>query len=46
MDWITLQTVDPRYLEGLSEIPQDIRTSTYQICRIEVKVNRTTTFHK
>ena len=32
---------------GLSEILRDIRTSTYQICRIEKKVNRTTTrtFH-
>ena len=31
---------------GLSEILRDIRSSTYQICRIEEKINRTTTFHK
>ena len=29
---------------GLSEILRDIRTSTYQICRIVEKLNRTTTF--
>ena len=32
--------------KGLSEILQDIRTSTYQICRIEEKIIRTTTFNK
>ena len=32
--------------KGLSEILRDIRTLTYQICRIEEKINRTTTFHK
>ena len=32
--------------KGLSEILRDTRTSTYQICRIEEKINRTTTFHK
>ena len=32
--------------KGLSEILRDIRTSTYQICRTEEKMNRTTTFHK
>ena len=32
--------------KGLSEILWDIHTSTYQICRIEKKINRTTTFHK
>ena len=35
--------------KGLSEILRDIRTSTYQICRIEEtnkQINRTTTFHK
>ena len=32
--------------KGLSEILQDIRTSTYQICRIEEKLIRTTTFNK
>ena len=30
----------------LSEILRDIRTSTYQICRIEEKINKTTTFNK
>ena len=41
-------TVDSRYLEfqGTSEILRDIRTSTYQICRIEEKIFRTTTFNK
>ena len=29
-----------------SEILRDIRTSTYQNCRTEEKLNRTTTFHK
>ena len=31
---------------GPAEILRDIHTSTYQICRIEEKINRTTTFHK
>ena len=31
---------------GLSEIVRDIRTSTYQICRIEEKLVRLTTFNK
>ena len=31
---------------GLNEILRDIRTSTYQICRIEEKIIRTTTFDK
>ena len=30
----------------LSETPRDIRTSTYQIFRIEEKIIRTTTFNK
>ena len=30
----------------LSEILRDIRTSTYQIYRIEEQINRITTFHK
>ena len=30
--------------KGLSEMLRDIRTSTYQICRIEEKIIRTTTF--
>ena len=29
-----------------SEILRDIRTSTYQICIIEIKINWTATFHK
>ena len=32
--------------KGLSEILRDIRTSTYQICRIEEKIIRTATFSK
>ena len=32
--------------KGLSEILRDIRTSTYQVCRIEEKLIRTTTFNK
>ena len=32
--------------KGLSEILRDILTSTYQICRIEEKIIRTTTFNK
>ena len=41
-------TVDSRYLEfrGLSEILQDIRSLTYQICRIEDKIIRLATFNK
>ena len=40
-------TVDPPYLSPcLSEIFGDIGTSTYQICRIEEKINKKTTFHK
>ena len=41
-------TVDSRYLKSkeLSEILQDICTSTYQICRFDEKINWTTTFHK
>ena len=31
--------------KGLSEILRDIRTSTYQSCRIEEKIIRTTTFN-
>ena len=32
--------------KGLSEILRDIRTSTYQICRIEEKLIRLITFNK
>ena len=32
--------------KGLSEILRDIRTSTYQICRIEENIIGTTTFNK
>ena len=32
--------------KGPSETLRDIRTSTYQMCRIEEKTNRTTKFHK
>ena len=33
-------------LKGPSETLRDIRTSTYQIFRIEENTNRTTKFHK
>ena len=41
-------TADSRYLEiqGTPEILRDIHTSTYQICKIEEKINRTTAHHK
>ena len=32
--------------KGFSKILRDIRTSTYQICRLEEKINRTTAFNK
>ena len=32
--------------KGLSEILRDIRSSTYQVCRIEEKLIRLTTFNK
>ena len=32
--------------KGLYKLLQDIRTSTYQICRLEDKINRTTAFNK
>ena len=32
--------------KGPYQILWDIRASTYQICRIEEKINRTATFHK
>ena len=32
--------------KGPSEILRDIHTSTYQICRVEEKIVRTTTFNK
>ena len=32
--------------KGPSETLRDIRTSTYQICKIEQNTNRTTKFHK
>ena len=32
--------------KGLSKILRDIRTSTYQICRLQEKINRTTAFNK
>ena len=32
--------------DGLSEIFRHVRTSTYQICRIEEKMDRPATFHK
>ena len=32
--------------KGLSEILRDIHSSTYQVCRIEEKIIRLTTFNK
>ena len=32
--------------KGPSETLRDIRTSTYQMCRIEENTNQTTEFHK
>ena len=32
--------------KGLSKILRDIRTSAYQICRLEEKINRLTAFNK
>ena len=32
--------------KGLSELLRDIRSSTYQVCRIEEKIIRLTTFNK
>ena len=32
--------------KGLYVILRDIRTSTYEICRVEEKITRTTTFNK
>ena len=42
---IRMYTVDFCYLE-IYEILRDICTSTYQICKIEEKIIRTTTFNK
>ena len=41
-------TVDSRYLKSKepSETLRDIRTSIYQMCRIEENTNQTTKFHK
>ena len=39
-------TLDISKSKGLFEALRDIHTSTYQICRIEEKINRTTTFNK
>ena len=41
-----LSTVVISKSKGLCAILRDVRTSTYQICRIEETINRTTTFHK
>ena len=32
--------------KGPSETVRDIRASTYQVCRTEENINRTTKFHK
>ena len=47
--WMTLYIQSTLVISNskeLSEILQYIRTSTYQICRIEEKIIRTTTFNK
>ena len=44
--WVLHSTLVISKSKGLSEILRDIRTSTYQICRIEKKINQTTTFLK
>ena len=36
----------PTKSKGLFDIHRDIRISTYQNCKIEEKINRTTPFHK
>ena len=38
--------LDISKFKRLSEMLRDIRTSTYQICSIEEKINPATTFHK
>ena len=46
-DWKVVQILSTLVTsKELSEILRDIRTSTYQIYRIEEKIDRTTTFHK
>ena len=50
MSWVSLFIIQLTLVisnsKGLPEILRDIRTSTYQICRIEEKIIRTTTFNK
>ena len=45
--WLFIQsTLVISNSKGFSEIVRDIRTSTYQICRIEEKLIQLTTFNK
>ena len=44
--WYIQSTLVISNSKGLSEILRDIRTSTYQICRIEEKIIQTSTFNK
>ena len=46
LDLLIQSTLVVSNSKGLSEILRDIRTSTYQICRIEEKLIRLTTFNK
>ena len=45
-DLIVQSTLVISKSKGPSETLRDIRTLTYQICRIEENTNRTTKFHK
>ena len=44
--WMVQSTLVNSNSKGLSQILRDIRTSTYQICRIEETIIRLTTFNK
>ena len=46
IDFVIQSTLIISNTKALSEIFRDIRTSTYQICRIEEKIIQTTTFNK
>ena len=45
-DFLIQSTLVVSKSKGPSEILQDIRASTYQMCRTEENTNRTTKFHK
>ena len=44
--YYTVSTLVISKSKGSSQTLRDIRTSTYQMCRIEENTNRTTKFHK